>query len=126
MPGTTFITSAARLAVSLTVVLDHDAAHALRLGEGGDVDVVHVAAEHVRDGVHVHVDDAGGRLTLGGGAGKPPGRRPGRRRNANPTARNFFHSKIISGSVRECWIFCCAVRQSFDGSGAPAFRLTSA
>ena len=49
------------------VVLEHEAAHAARFGELGHVDVVHVAAEHVRVRVDVHVDHTGGGADLGRG-----------------------------------------------------------
>jgi hypothetical protein len=71
MPGTTFITSAARLAVVADVVLEHDAAHALGLARARDVDVVHVAAEHVGwEWTCMSITPAAG-LTFGGGGGKP-------------------------------------------------------
>jgi hypothetical protein len=41
------------------VVLEQDAAHAFRLRQLCDVDIIHVAAEHVRMRVHVHVDYPG-------------------------------------------------------------------
>ena len=43
------------------MVLEYNAAHATHLGELRHIDVVHVATEHVRVRMHVHVDDAGGR-----------------------------------------------------------------
>jgi hypothetical protein len=49
------------------VVLEHDAAHAARLGELGHVDVVHVATEDIRVRVDVHVNHAGSGTDLGRG-----------------------------------------------------------
>jgi hypothetical protein len=60
---------AARLAVSLMWFLMTMPMHAARLGERGEVDVVHVAAEHVRVRAYASITPTGG-LTLGGGGGK--------------------------------------------------------
>ena len=61
MPGTTFITSAARLAVSEMWFFSTMPRMPRALASVRHVDVVHVAAEDVRMRMHVHVDDAGGR-----------------------------------------------------------------
>ncbi len=47
------------------VILQHDAAHAARLGNIGHVHVIHVAAKHVGMRMHMHIDNPCRRADLG-------------------------------------------------------------
>src|SRR5262249_6530305 len=80
------------------VVLEHDAAHAALLGERGDVDVVHAAAEDVRVRMHVEVDHADrgadfGRRRREGGLSERLGRSEGERKQ-----KHFFHGSPPLGA----------------------------
>ena len=42
------------------VIFNDNAAHAARLGQLRDVDIIHIASEHIRMRMHMQIDDAGG------------------------------------------------------------------